>query len=116
MKNCPKNLPLTCESCEDEAECTFITLVDALSAGRTRAVSRALAALADLGWVVTYIGGSSPTMRQRDDAVFWFTTLDLVAAHGKIMEVAKVQRKLAKLGWVVTRIAPFLTGESFDRE
>ncbi len=74
--------------------------------GKARIAARALRELAHLGWVVSYIGTTPPTLRDRDDAVFWFTTLDLVAAHGKLMEVAKVQRKLARLGWVASRIEP----------
>jgi hypothetical protein len=104
--------PPLCIDDEEEAEGWFIALVDALAEGQSRAAARALGNLAGLGWVVSYIGSTAPTLRQRDDAVFWFTTLDLVAAHGKLMEVAKVQRKLARLGWVVSRIDPRQTAEA----
>jgi len=106
MSLCHEQWPPLCLDCEDEIECWFITLVDALAEGNARVAARALGELAELGWVVSYIGTTTPTLRQRNDAVFWFTTLDLVAAHGKLMEVVKVQRKLARLGWVVSRIEP----------
>jgi hypothetical protein len=106
MRLCHEQWPPFGLDCEEEVESRFIALVDTLAEGNARLAAAALRDLARLGWVVSYIGTTAPTLRQRDDAVFWFTTLDLVAAHGKLMEVAKVQRKLARLGWVVSRIEP----------
>ncbi|MGP0065843.1 MAG: hypothetical protein ACLQGP_19850 [Isosphaeraceae bacterium] len=106
MSLCHEQWPPLCLDCEEQAECWFITLVDNLAEGNARVAARALGELAELGWVVSYIGTTAPTLRRRNDAVFWFTTLDLVSAHGKFSEVAKIQRKLARLGWVVSRIEP----------
>ena len=105
MSLCHEEWPTSCLDSEEESETWFITLVDTIAEGKARAAARALRELARLGWVVSYIGTTAPTLRQRDDAVFWFSTLDLVSAHGKLMEVRKVQCKLARLGWVVSRLS-----------
>ena len=106
MSSRPEEWPPLDVGCEEELECRFIALEDALAEGNAWAAAVSLRALARLGWLVSYIGTTAPTLRQRDDAVFWFTTLDLVAAHGKLMEARKVQRRLARLGWLVSRIEP----------
>ena len=105
MSLCHEDWPMSCLDGDEAFEVWFLKMVDAVAEGRSRAAARALRELAHLGWVVSYIGTATPTLRQRNDAVFWFTTLDLVASHGKLMEVRKVQCKLARLGWVVSRLS-----------
>ncbi len=104
MKTSPDRLQLPWFDDEDEPGAVFAMMVDMVSEGNVKSATQALRSLARHGWAVSFIGTITPTMHERDEAVFWFVTMDLVATHGKWFEVAKVQRRLARLGWIVSRI------------